>query len=449
MNKIDMSSATDLIGRSLGGYRLVEIIGSGAVATVFKAYQPDLDRWVATKVLHYNESSTRIRFQREAKAIALLRHRNILLIYEYGEEEDWPYIVMEYVQQGSLKDQLKRQPMPWANVVNLMIPVADALSYAHGHGIVHRDVKPSNILLPASDWPLLADFGLVKLAQAEEALTKAGTSMGTPAYVAPEQARGDEVDRRSDVYSLGIILFELITGRLPFDYPNPNKMLLAHISEPAPNPRTFNPDCPATLEKVILTCLQKEPADRYATMTEVITALQDVSAAETASVPATPPPPRREPSYRQPKRRQETILFRPKATDESQPASDPLDDTSPSLPLASPPVQPEAKAPDVHLFIAEGDITLDVPQQDSVIIGRTHKQTIADVNLGPYGAAQVGVSRHHARLIRQRGQWLIDDMGSLNGTFVNEVRVNSGQPVPLKNGDMIRCSHMSFLFLVS
>jgi len=218
---------------------------------------------------------------------------------------------------------------------------------------------------------------------------------------------------------------------------------LAHISEPPPNPRQFNPACPMALEKIILTCLEKEPEDRYTAMGEMITALQGVTDDEAVSAP------RPEALSRLPKDRQETMLFRPKSSDEMLIPHSAPDDTSPSLSAPSPPAQPEVRAPAAQIFISEGNITLDVPQQDTVIIGRTHKQTIADINLGPYGAAQVGVSRHHARLIRQRGQWLIEDMGSLNGTFVNEVRVNTGHPVPLKNGDMIRCSHMSFLFLVS
>lgn len=435
-----MSSATDLIGHTLGGYNLVEIIGSGAMATVFKAFQPNLERWVAVKVLHYKESSALVRFQREAKAIALLRHRNILIVYEYGEEGNWPYIVMEYVEGGALNDHLTGRPMPWPKAVNLMIPVAEALWHAHRQGIIHRDVKPSNILLPQPDWPLLADFGLVKLSGAEHEVTRTGTSMGTPAYVAPEQARGAPVDHRADIYSLGVILFELITGCLPFDYPNPNKVLLAHISEPIPYPRTYNSGCPPVLEDIILTTMQKAPEERYKDMGQVITVLRDVmssSVVRPAFYNESAPP------ARPAKERQETAAFRPEppgqASSPVRPESSPTADTRPR----------GEPGPDAKIFITDKNATVQIPEQDSIVIGRTHRNIIADLDLGPYGAAQVGISRRHALLTRNGDQWLIDDLGSLNGTFVNEVPVKSGHPVPLKNGDLIRCSHMSFIFLLT
>ncbi len=159
--------STDLIGQTLGKYKLIEIIGTGGMATVYKAAQTNLERWVALKVLHYQEKVALVRFEREAKAIAMLRHRNILIVYDYGKENDLPYLVMEYVQGGTLCNQLLGEPMDWFKAVTLILPVAEALNYAHKQGIIHRDVKPSNILMAQEDWPLLADFGLVKLSQGE------------------------------------------------------------------------------------------------------------------------------------------------------------------------------------------------------------------------------------------------------------------------------------------
>jgi serine/threonine protein kinase len=420
---------TDLVGKTLGGYKLVEMIGSGGLAAVYKAYQPNLERWIAVKVLHYKDSDALIRFQREAQAIARLRHRNIVIVYEYGEEDNWPYIAMEYIEGGTLADRLSGLPMDWVKVTNLAIAIADALDYAHREGVFHRDVKPSNILMPQEDWPLLADFGLVKLSDAEFALTGTGVSMGTPAYVSPEQARGVTIDNHSDMYSLGVVMFEMLAGRLPFDYPNPNKIMLAHISEPPPTPREFNPDCPPALAEIVLRTLQKSPPQRYEDMREMADALEDVLASSKDRpifYESTSPPPAKTRTH---------------------------SDTLETVKLADQAEQPPGLEPaskwDARIFLVDQKVTIQVPDKDSLIIGRTHRKTTADIDLGPHSAADAGVSRHHARLIRQNDGWLIDDLSSLNGTYVNDNKVNPGHPVPLKDGDLIRCSHMSFLFLVT
>jgi serine/threonine-protein kinase len=205
-----------LIDRTLGGYNLTEELGMGGMATVYKAYQPRLERSVAMKVLDpafiTDDSDVLARFRREAKAIAALRHPNILTVYDYGEEEGLAYIVMEYVEGGTLKDRLEGEPFEPQRAVGLSIGVGRALAFGHDQGIIHRDVKPANILLPREDWPLLADFGLVKLQQARRALTQAGMILGTPDYTSPEQALGEAADHRADIYALGVVLYEMITG---------------------------------------------------------------------------------------------------------------------------------------------------------------------------------------------------------------------------------------------
>ncbi len=447
------SAAAGLVGQTLGGYKLVEIVGSGAMATVYKSYQADLDRWVAVKVLHYKEQSALVRFQREAKAIALLRHRNILIVYEYGEENSWPYIVMEYVQGGTLGDYIVTHPLDWAETINLVIPVAEALAYAHKQDIVHRDVKPTNVLLPQPDWPLLADFGLAKIpSSSEQIVTRSGTSMGTPAYVAPEQARGLAIDARSDIYSLGVVLFEMVTGHLPFDYTNPNKVLLAHISEPVPAPHRFNSNIPTTLEEIILKMLQKLPEDRYQDMAEIIQALRVAlsSSNERSAVfynPKTHPSP---PSTVDLQTRNFTASTEAEALQLNMlGGTTPLPAVSSSASISpGPDIAPDPQF-QARILITDKNETVPIPDKDYVIIGRTHRNTIADLDLGPYGAAKLGLSRHHARLTYQNNTWSIDDLGSLNGTFVNNVQVKPGTPLPLKNGDVIRCSHMSFVFLLS
>jgi serine/threonine protein kinase len=424
---------TDLLGKTLGEYRLDEIVGSGGLATVYKAYQSDLERWVAVKVLHYKERRALLRFQREAQAIARLRHRNIVIVYDYGEQDLWPYIVMEYVEGGTLNDYLSGEPLDWIKVVDLAIAIAEALAYAHGQGVIHRDVKPSNILMPQDDWPLLADFGLVKLSDVEQTLTGKGMSVGTPAYTAPEQGRGATVDHRSDMYSLGVVLFEMITGRLPFDYQNPNRILLAHMSDPVPSPRDINPDCPAGLEQIILTAMQKAPDKRYENMRKMTKTLTDVLefSGEASAIRAS-----------RLAQSAETLVKDPSkgVSPSDRPAEQSITQPKDQFPISS-------AARGARIFLPDQKVTIAVPNKDSNIIGRTHRRIVADIDLGAYGAAEAGVSRRHAHLVRRSTEWLIEDLGSLNGTYVNDVRVEPGNSVSLRDGDLIRCSHMSFIFL--
>lgn len=409
------------VGKTLGQYQLVELVGEGGLAAVYKAYQASLKRWVAVKVLHEGYDETLARFRREAEAVARLRHRNILVVYEYGEQEGYPYIVMELVEEGTLKDYLKDEPMDWNKVIRLAIPVAEALHYAHQQGLIHRDVKPSNILMPQEDWPLLADFGLVKVLDAEQALTATGMIMGTPAYMAPEQASGETIDHRVDMYALGVILFRMITGRMPFDYENPHLLMMAHLSESPPAPRQFNPACPPELESIILTVLQKERDERYPDMQTMANALKYVLNMSTVVVSSTGP------AFTE-------LPERPSGTFQLE-----LDRSQAQVKSAA------------RILLSAQNIAIDLPEpsQSGLVIGRTHGDIHADIDLGPYDAAGAGISRQQARLTRPGTDWLIEDLGSRNGTYVNNVRLTPGAPRPLKNGNVIRCSQMSFVFFVS
>jgi serine/threonine-protein kinase len=408
---------TELIGKMLGQYEIVELVGEGGLAAVYKAFQPSLQRWVAIKVLHEGYEETLARFRREAEAIARLRHRNILVIYEYGEEQGYPYIVMELVEQGTLKDYLTDKPMDWVRTVRLIIPIAEALHYAHQQGLIHRDVKPSNILIPQEDWPLLGDFGLVKVSDAEQALTATGIIMGTPAFMAPEQASGVVIDHRADMYAIGVILFRMITGRLPFDYENPHLLMMAHLSEPPPSPRQFNPTCPPELESIILTALRKEPDERYPDMQTMVNALKYVLNVSTVAMPST------------------TLT-----------SSETPDRPSGTMELAIDHNQARAKSARILLSAQNVSIDLPEPPESGLVIGRSHQSIQVDIDLGPYDAAGAGVSRQHARLVRQGADWLIEDLGSLNGTYVNNIKLTPHTPHPLKKGDTVRCSRMSFVF---
>jgi serine/threonine protein kinase/Tol biopolymer transport system component len=265
-----------LAGHALGPYRMIEKLGRGGMATVYKAYESSLDRYVAIKVLPQyfaHDPQFLTRFRREAKAVARLNHPGIVPIYGFGEEGELTYIVMRYVEGGTLKDLLGR-PMALERATRIVLQVAQALDYAHQQGVVHRDVKPANVLMAEGDWPLLSDFGLARMIASSVQLTQTGVGVGTPAYMSPEQGQGLKVDRRSDIYSLGIMFYEMLTGEVPFQADTPMAVVLKHITAPLPTPRQVNPNIPESIERVILKATAKDPAYRYQSMRELVEGLQ-------------------------------------------------------------------------------------------------------------------------------------------------------------------------------
>ena len=291
---------TDLTGQSIGRYHILEQLGEGGMATVYKAYDTRLERNVAVKVLRTDQfipaqlQMVLQRFEREAKSLAKLTNPNIVNILDFGEHDGMPFLVMEYLPGGTLKKKLG-QPIPWREALRILLPVAHGLAYAHGHGIIHRDVKPANILLNEDDRPILTDFGIAKLLEAPSGhtLTASGVGMGTPEYMAPEQGLGaNTIDERADVYSLGIVLYEMITGRKPYIADTPMAVVLKQMTDPLPHPSDFVDDLPEEVEHILLKALAKEPENRYENMSALIEAM-DALLAKTVPV-AVPVPPQKE-----------------------------------------------------------------------------------------------------------------------------------------------------------
>jgi putative two-component system response regulator len=262
-------------GFALGQYRIVAPIGRGGMATVYRAHHGALDRDVAIKVLpdfFAEEESYRLRFQQEARSVARLKHSNILNVFDYGQEDGVTYLVLELVEGGTLGERLG-SPMELEHVVRLLRPIANALDHAHSQNILHRDIKPSNILIQKDGTPVLADFGLATMVGSTQRLTASGTVLGTPEYMSPEQAAGEALGPASDHYSLAIVAYEMLTGRVPFQADTPVAVLLSHMSQAMPPTRELEGKLSGHLEEALRRGLAKAPSDRYPNATEFVAAL--------------------------------------------------------------------------------------------------------------------------------------------------------------------------------
>lgn len=257
---------TNQIGKNIGTYHVIERLGAGGMASVYRAYDAVRDRYVAVKVLpvHLAANDTlRQRFMREAQMAARLQHPHILPIYDFGEDHEAPYIVMKLVDGGTLESFVREGPLPLMLIARTTAHIAGALDYAHQHGIIHRDLKPQNILFDAKGNAYLADFGVARLYEGAEHLTGTGGFVGTAAYASPEQCRGEELTPVSDIYSLGVVLYEMLTGYLPFDGATALAIMHQHISEAVPNPLKHRPELPIEITEVLRKALAKLPAVRY------------------------------------------------------------------------------------------------------------------------------------------------------------------------------------------
>lgn len=265
----------------IGRYEIQEEIGRGGMATVFKAYDPRFERHIAVKVLppeFMHDPEFRARFNREAKTIAALEHPAIVPVYDYGEEAGLLYLVMRYMPGGSLADRLEHGPLTIEESAEILQRLGSALDRAHNEGIIHRDLKPSNILFDQYGDAFLADFGIVRLTTSDSNLTASGSLVGTPTYMSPEQVYGDkELDGRSDIYALGVILFQMLTGHLPYEADTPAKMMMKHILEPVPQILKNRPDLPPEAEQVVGKALAKERDERFASAADLNAALSTLT----------------------------------------------------------------------------------------------------------------------------------------------------------------------------
>ncbi|MDX1522106.1 MAG: protein kinase, partial [Anaerolineae bacterium] len=281
-----MDNLEGLVGQTLGQYTIIEKIGEGGMAAVFKAFQPSLNRDVALKILpptFAKQGDFSERFDREAKAIGNLHHPNILPVYDSGQDKGYSYLAMRYVEDaGTLADLMKNQ-LKTERIIELIKQLAGALDHAHEQGIIHRDVKPSNVLMD-NKWPLLSDFGLAKMTENAVDLTGTGVGIGTPAYMSPEQGMGKKVDHRTDVYALGIILFEMLTRIVPHRAETPIATVMKRVNEPLPMPRSLNPNIPEAVERVLLKALAANPEHRFQSCGELAEALQEAFGANAAEV---------------------------------------------------------------------------------------------------------------------------------------------------------------------
>jgi eukaryotic-like serine/threonine-protein kinase len=280
--------ATSIIGETIGRYQIMEEIGRGGLAVVYRAVDTLLQRNVAVKMILPDQQQTDKflkRFNREAKTLAGLSHPSIVKVLDYGEHGGTPYLVMEYIPGGTLSNRMGKA-YSYTEAAAILAPIAHALHHAHQHKVVHRDVKPANILVNESGQPMLSDFGIVKLTDTEESqgLTATGVVVGTPAYMAPEQIQGKQIDGRADIYALGIVFFELITGRKPYVANTPIELTLKHLNDPIPRPRLIVRDLPPEVEQIVMKSMAKKPEDRYQDMAHFAAVLERLAAGQKGSL---------------------------------------------------------------------------------------------------------------------------------------------------------------------
>lgn len=447
---------SDLVGQRLGQYQVLELIGQGGMARVYKGYQPSLQRYVAIKAIPSQADSSPDntfvqRFTTEARVIARLTHPNIVPIHDYGEDNAWAFIVMEYIAGGTLRERILKAETQHSRLdlpltLDLLSQAALALDCAHQHNVIHRDVKPGNMLLRTEDHLLLSDFGIAAILEANQNLTRTGASVGTPQYMAPEQGTpGGIVDGRTDIYALGVVLFQCATGRLPFIADTPMGIIYKQIHEQPPRPASVAPGLPSLVDQIILRALAKDPRARYQHAREMAEELRTAaSELRRVGVRAAPPTvPRESPP---PLGNAPIVVPLPARGMPGAPgtcfrcgaANNPANrfcttcgyDLSGARARGDRYLLPNGHPLRCRISIRNGPLAGHsfLLHQDTTTLGRTAGNDVVI----PDGT----VSRKHARLLFHNGQWSIEDLHSSNGTWVNGVRAT--RPTPLMHGDELR-----------
>ncbi len=284
-------------GKSLNNrYLIEEMLGQGGMSAVFKATDPNLKRVVAVKMIHSHLSNNPDfvrRFEEEAAAVAQLRHPGIIQVYDFSQDDDVYYMVLEFVPGETIQDHLKRlnasgRRLSTAKAIEYMANICDAVDYAHQRGMIHRDIKPANLMLNTLGQVILMDFGIAKIVGGQTH-TATGAVVGTAMYMSPEQIKGERPDKRTDIYSLGVTLFEMVSGRPPFEAESAMTLMMMHINDPVPNLKNINPDVPDELVAVIDKALAKDPNERYQTAAQMAAALRNIST-QPSSTGVTPSP---------------------------------------------------------------------------------------------------------------------------------------------------------------
>jgi eukaryotic-like serine/threonine-protein kinase len=416
----------NLVGQQIDHYRLEKLLGEGGMGAVYQAHDLNLARKVALKLMHRqfaNRPEFQQRFMQEAQAAARLDHPSIVRIHNFAARPDLFYMVMELVPGASLNGHIKQlqqtnQVIRLSESLAILAQVAEALGFAHRQGIVHRDVKPDNVLLKPlaepereGDPPLRAivtDFGLAKLAEGG-VQTQTGTFMGTLPYMSPEQCAGRKLDGRSDLYSLGIMLYQLSTGRLPFDIRTPTEAVLKHMQEPPPPPRSVRPGLPAAVESIILKALAKDPAQRYQTGEEMARAMRLAAAGLTDA----------DVTRFAPANAVVSLLTRLESNSGAAEPSRPGDDLTALPGVDRLLISRQGEAPRVYHL-----------EKSVVTIGRSSDNDVA--------LSVDGISRRHARLERSAAGWQVVDLGSTNGTLLDSARLLPAVPEAWQPAQVLR-----------